>query len=83
MAITRRADGKWAVNIQPGGRTGKQVKRVFRTQAEAKQFQVWYAAQLQRDPEWAPAKTDSRRLKDLIEAWYSAHGQGLRAGANT
>lgn len=83
MSITKRSDGKWLVNIQPGGRTGHQVKRVFRTQAEAKQFQVWYASQRQRDPEWTPAKADTRRLTELIEAWYRAHGIGLRAGANT
>lgn len=81
--IRKREDGKWLVNLQPGGRGGRQVKRVFRTQAEAKQFQVWYAGQRQRDPEWAPVKADSRRLRELIESWYNAHGIGLRAGANT
>jgi len=83
MSIKKRSDGKWLVNLQPGGRTGRQVKRVFSTQAEAKQFQIWYSAQRQRDPEWAPAKADTRRLKDLIEAWHRAHGVGLRSGTDT
>lgn len=81
--IKKRADGKWLLNLQPGGRSGPQVKRVFSTQGEAKQFQIWYQAQHQQDPEWTPAKADSRRLKDLIETWYGAHGVGLRAGPNT
>lgn len=83
MAIKKRADGKWLVNLKPGGRTGHQVKRVFSTQSEAKQFQIWYASQHQRDPDWAPVKPDSRRLRDLVEAWYAAHGVGLRSGSNT
>lgn len=83
MSIRKRSDGKWIVNVQPGGRTGTQVKRVFNSQAEAKRFETWAKAQHHADPEWTPAKRDDRRLRDLIELWHLAHGQGLAAGANT
>lgn len=81
--IKKRSDGKWTVNIQPGGRTGKQVKRVFKTQAEAKLFETWFRSQHHQDPEWTPAKADNRRLKELIDLWWKGHGQGLSAGKNT
>ena len=83
MAITKRPDGRWHVNIQPGGRTGHQVKRVFQTQREAKEFETWARAQHHQDPDWSPSKRDDRRLKVLLKIWYDSHGQGLAAGANT
>ena len=88
MAVTKTKNDKsgthrWRVTIQPGGRTGKQIKRIFKTQAEAKQFEIWAKGQHQQVPEWEPVKADQRRLKQLIALWYAAHGQGLSAGKNT
>lgn len=84
MTIKRRkSDGKWLVNITPGGRTGKQYKRVFSTQAEAKQFVIWALGEHQKDPEWAPRGKDSRKLGELIERWYTQHGSQLAAGSDT
>ncbi len=80
MAITKRKDGKWLVNIKPGGRGGKQIKRVFKTEREAKQFMIWANGQAQQDPDWAPAKKDSRRLSKLVERWFELHGCKLRDG---
>jgi integrase len=83
MSIKKRTDGKWLVNVQPGGRTGHQVKRVFDTQREAKEFETWAKAQHHQDPDWSPTKPDNRRLTELIKTWFDAHGVGLRAGKNT
>lgn len=83
MIKKRKDDGKWLVNIKPGGRTGKQVKRVFNTQGEAKYFETWFKSQVHADPEWTPAKRDNRKFNELIELWYDSHGQGLAAGENT
>jgi len=83
MSIKKRTDGKWAVNIKPGGRTGKQLKRVFDTQAEAKQFVLWAQSQHAADPEWKPALKDSRRLSELISLWHTHHGSALAAGKDT
>lgn len=84
MTIKRRkSDGKWLVNITPGGRTGKQYKRVFATQAEAKQFVIWAQGQHQKDPDWRPKARDSRKLSDLIKLWHKQHGSQLAAGDDT
>lgn len=83
MAIKKRNDGKWVVNITPGGRTGKQLKRIFNTQAEAKQFVIWANGQYQKNAEWAPKEKDVRKLSELIARWHAQHGSQLAAGDDT
>ncbi len=83
MSITKRSDGKWLVNIKPGGRAGRQIKRLFATQAEAKRFEIHIKSKHQQNNEWTPEKRDNRKLSDLVETWYELHGTALAAGANT
>lgn len=80
--IRKRPDGQWLVDVQPGGRSGKRLKRVFQTQAEAKRFQHHIEAQAIQQP-WNPRPRDRRKLSELVEAWHQAHGQHLAAGENT
>ena len=73
----------WQVNIQPGGRGGKRVKKTFVTKAEALAWERFVQAKVQETPEWAPPKKDARKLSDLVDIWHRHHGAGLRAGADT
>jgi site-specific recombinase XerD len=82
MSIRKTDNGKWQVNVQPGGRKGKQVKRIFATQAEAKRFERHLQGQDVTKP-WNPPARDRRRLSEIIEAWWKVHGQHLAAGENT
>lgn len=70
----------WQVNIQPGGRSGKRVKKTFPTKAEALAWERHVRAKVQEAPEWSPPKKDSRVLTDLVELWYKHHGSGLKDG---
>lgn len=79
MTISQVKTG-WQVNIQPGGRSGKRVKKTFKTKAEALAWERYTRAKVQINPEWVPAKKDQRRLSDLIDLWYRHHGSGLRDG---
>lgn len=81
MAITKTAEGKWLADFQPGGRGGKRIRKWFSTKREAKEFEIWIKSQ-SKDPEWV-FKKDKRRLTELIEIWYSAHGQHLKSGEDT
>lgn len=83
MSIRKRADGKWAVNVAPGGRLGPQFKRVFKTHGEAKQFVIWAQSKHAANPEWRPTPSDSRRLSTLVTLWYEHHGCRLAAGRDT
>ena len=80
MAIKQIKSG-WQVNIQPGGRSGKRVKKTFPTKAEALAWERHVQAKVQETPEWAPPKKDSRHLSDLVDLWHQHHGSGLKDGA--
>lgn len=81
MSITKTENGKWLLNIKPGGRAGKQIRKTFGTKAEAKEFEIW-ARNQQKDPDWV-FKKDNRKLKSLFDIWYQTHGQFLKSGEDT
>lgn len=82
MAITKAENG-WRVDAQPGGRGGKRFRKTFKTQAEAKAYEAWLKTQVNQDAKWQPDRRDTRKLRELIDLWYTHHGAGLKAGANT
>ncbi|RJX30306.1 MAG: integrase [Oxalobacter sp.] len=82
MAITKVKTG-WQVNIQPGGRGGKRVKKTFPSKAEALAWERHVRAKNQENPDWLPPKKDPRKLNELIDAWYELHGVGLTSGEDT
>lgn len=71
------------IDVQPGGRGSKRFRKTLATLAEAKQYTAWIQTKLATHPDWAPAKRETRRLSDLIDAWYLQHGATLRAGEDT
>lgn len=79
MTINQVKTG-WQVDIQPGGRAGKRVKKTFKTKAEAIAWERHIQAKVQESPEWSPPKKDARFLSDLVELWYHHHGAELRDG---
>lgn len=76
----KKVEGGWLVDEQPGGRGAKRFRKTLKTQAEAKQYQAWLKTKVTLSPDWAPERAESRRLKDLITEWYTAHGSTLRSG---
>jgi integrase len=73
----------WQVNIQPGGRGAKRVKKTFEKKADALAWERHVRAKVQESPDWAPARKDARPLAELCTLWFNLHGQGLRAGEDT
>lgn len=82
MAIKKTESG-WLVDTQPGGRGGKRFRKTFTTQSEAKAWEAWLKAQVIQNAKWQPEKRDTRKLNELIDLWFTHHGSGLKAGANT
>lgn len=82
MAI-KRTDTGWLVDIQPGGRGAKRLRKTFRTQAEAKNWEVWVKSNANSQAGWVPEKTDLRRLHELAAIWFEHHGKELRAAGDT
>jgi site-specific recombinase XerD len=77
MAI-KKCDGGWLVDIQPGGRGAKRIRKTLNTKAEAIQFEAWATSQAATTAAWEMPKRDFRKLRDLIETWQSHHGVNLR-----
>ncbi|MEI7298259.1 tyrosine-type recombinase/integrase [Paraburkholderia tropica] len=73
----------WQVNVQPGGRGAKRLKKTFPTKAEAIAWERHVQAKVQQTPEWAPAPKDARMLSELADLWYELHGKGLASGKGT
>lgn len=78
MAINKVSRG-WQVDIQPGGRGGRRVRKTFKTQAEAKRFEAVTRAKSAQGEDYRPAKRDRRRLLELVELWYQHHGHTLKS----
>ena len=76
----KKASAGWLVDLQPGGRGGKRFRKTLPTKGEALAFEAWLKEKVRIAPEWAPVRKDSRRLSNLVEAWFSGHGVHLRNG---
>ncbi len=82
MAINSVRNG-WQVDVQPGGRGGRRIRKTFKMKAEALAWERYVLSKAQESADWMPAKKDNRRLLDLVEIWSSRHGITLRDGENT
>ncbi|PSF12407.1 phage integrase [Marinobacter shengliensis] len=79
--IKKLPSGRWQVDIQPGGRGQKRVRKSFDAKSEALRFERWVLSNLASGEEWNPSP-DKRTLKDLIQQWYDSHGHTLKDGAS-
>jgi integrase len=70
----------WQVDIQPGGRSGRRIKKTFPKKSEALAWERFVQAKVQSSPDWQPPKADHRHLSDLLDLWYKHHGSGLKDG---
>lgn len=77
MAIKKSAAG-WLVDIQPGGRGHKRIRKTLDTKAEALQFEAWAKTQVVQNDGWVKPKKNVTRLSELIELWQLHHGVQLR-----
>ncbi|SBW25875.1 tyrosine-type recombinase/integrase [Citrobacter europaeus] len=79
MTVKKLTNGKWQAHFFPNGRDGKRIRRQFATKGEALAYERHYKEQVQDKP-WLGEKTDKRRVRDLVTAWYNAHGVTLADG---
>lgn len=83
MTITKTDSGKWQVDVQPGGRGGRRLRKSFERKADAIAWRLHILSQAQQEPEWKPPKKDARPLSDLANQWFDLHGRGLNDGERT
>ncbi|PHQ27409.1 integrase [Marinobacter guineae] len=77
--IRKLPSGRWQVDIRQDGRGSKRIRKSFDSKAEAKRYEQHLLLRKSEDQIWNPSK-DRRRLKDLIQQWYDAHGHTLKDG---
>lgn len=78
--ITKTKHDKWYVDIRHDGRDSERVRRTFKTQREAKNFECWFRAQ-QSTAVWDKQK-DNRTLSDAIKTWWEQVGAMQKSGAD-
>lgn len=76
MTIRKQLNGKWLCECYPNGRNGKRVRKQFTTKGEAIAFENFTMDEVNKKP-WMGEKEDRRHLSELMEQWYSLHGQTL------
>ncbi|ECC3465312.1 integrase [Salmonella enterica subsp. enterica] len=79
MSISKLPDGRYLVDLRPGGSDGKRIRKKFITKGEAKDFEKW-AIMKYSDKEWVEPVKDDRYLLELIDLWWKLKGQMLRDG---
>ena len=77
--IRKLPSGRWQVDIQPGGRVQKRVRKSFDSQPEAMRYERWVLTKHDAGDDWNP-KHDKRTLQDLVKLWYVHHGHALIDG---
>lgn len=79
MAV-KKVDTGWLVDIQPGGRGARRIRKTLKTKSEALQYEAWAKTQVAQNEEWVKPKKDLRRFRELIDLWYDLHGVQLKRG---
>jgi len=78
--ITKTPNGRWRVDVQPGGRGQKRIRKTFLSKPDALRFERWVLSQADAGTLGDVLKKDKRKLSELVKAWYLAHGKFLRDG---
>lgn len=78
--IRKLPSGRWQVDIQPGGRGQKRVRKSFDSKVDAQRFERWILSQHDSGSSVPHLKKDRRKLLEILQAWYLAHGKFLRDG---
>ena len=81
MPIKKLSDGRYEVDCRPDGSYGYRTRRIFRTKNEALHYQNKVMGEGASGVSAKPAKHDSRSMLDLVNRWYTVHGQTLKTGS--
>lgn len=78
--IKKLPSGRWQVDVQPGGRGQKRIRKSFDAKLEAQRFERWVLSQHDSGTPIPHLKNDHRTLSGLLQVWYLSHGKYLRDG---
>ncbi|MCL1487300.1 MULTISPECIES: tyrosine-type recombinase/integrase [unclassified Marinobacter] len=78
--IKKLSTGRWQVDIQPGGRGSRRIRKSFDTKLEARRFESLVLAHNAQGNDWNPSARDKRTISQLVNLWYDAKGVHLKDG---
>lgn len=74
MAIRKRDDGRWIVDVRPKGRAGRRIRRLFDRKTDAHSFERSIIAKYQ-NKECGDIPVDKRRVSEFIAEWWELTGR--------
>lgn len=74
MAIRKRDDGRWLVDIRPRGRAGRRIRKIFDRKADAHSYERCVIAKYQ-NKEYGDLPVDKRRMSEFIAEWWELIGR--------
>lgn len=80
MSIKKLETGEWLVDCRPEGRAGPRIRRRVKSKNEAMHLERRIMGDGSRGEFEKSPKLDERRLSQLINLWYTLHGQTLKTG---
>lgn len=80
MSIKKLDSGEWLVDCRPEGRAGPRIRRRLKSKNEAMHVERRLMGDGSRGEFEKAPKLDERRLSQLIDLWYTLHGQTLKTG---
>lgn len=80
MSIKKLPSGEWLVDCRPEGRAGPRIRRRLKSKNEAMHVERRLMGDGSRGEFEKAPKLDERRLSQLIDLWYTLHGQTLKTG---
>lgn len=78
MSIKPKPTGGFIVDVRPAGRNGPRVRRTARTRNEAAVLERSIIANFEAEQARKNAKTDDRKLSELLEIWWNGKGITLK-----
>lgn len=80
MSIKKLDTGEWLVDCRPEGREGPRVRRKLKSKSEAMYAERMLMGDGARGEFEKKSKRDDRRLSELVDLWFTLHGQTLKRG---
>ncbi|MCQ8130155.1 phage integrase [Methylomonas rivi] len=81
--MIKKHDGKWLVDIQPGGRGHRRFRKSFDTKVEAQRYELMIQSRVSENSDYSTPKKDLRKLSEFVQLWYDSTGQFLNSGNDT
>lgn len=83
LTVIKKQGSKWLLDLQPGGRNGPRIRKLFDTKSQAARYEIQIKQKYFVDPASIDQRSDKRRLNDFVMLWFDNTGKHLTSGVDT